>query len=83
MKTGKKRLAALFMTAMFAVMASLAAFASEATGTASAATVTAVTGLAADMVATIQAVIPIALTVVGLGLVVMAGIRVFRRIAKP
>lgn len=57
------------------------AFAEE-TGTANAAVVSAMTGVANDMVATGNAVIPVALTVVGIALVVVFGVRMFRRIAK-
>lgn len=39
-------------------------------------------GVANDMVATANAIIPVALTVVGISLVVVFGIRIFRRIAK-
>jgi hypothetical protein len=71
------------VVAVVSVLATTCAMAESASGTANAATVTAMTGVANDMVATIQAIIPIALTVVGIGLVVMAGIRIFRKIAKP
>lgn len=70
------------VAAVVSVCASMVAMA-ESAGTANAATVTAMTSVSNDMVATIQAIIPVALTVVGIGLVVVAGIRIFRRIAKP
>lgn len=73
---------AVLMVAVVSVIASCVGMASES-GTANSATVSAMTSVASDMVATINAIIPIALTVVGIGLVVMAGIRIFRKIAKP
>lgn len=77
-----KNKAAVLLAAVVTVVTSCVAMATE-TGTANSATVSAMTGVANDMVATINAIIPIALTVVGIGLVVMAGIRIFRKIAKP
>ena len=53
----------------------------EQSGTANSATVTAMTGLANDMVATGNALIPIALGVVGIALVVVFGIKIFKKIS--
>lgn len=63
------------------VMMTVTSFAQE-TGTANADVVTAVTTMANDMKATGNAIIPIALTVVGLTLVVTFGLRIFKKIAK-
>lgn len=54
----------------------------EETGSANSAVVTAMTGVANDMVATGNAIVPVALTVVGIGLVVVFGVRIFRKIAR-
>lgn len=54
----------------------------EETGTANAAVVSAMTSVSQDMIATANAIIPVALTVVGIGLVVVFGVKMFRRIAK-
>jgi hypothetical protein len=50
-------------------------------GTANSAVVSAVTGVANDMVATGTAVIPIALTVVGITMVARYGIKAFRAVS--
>lgn len=63
------------------IIASVPVMAQE-TGTANSAVVSAMTSTANDMVATGNSIIPIALTVVGLALVVTFGIRIFRRVAK-
>lgn len=54
----------------------------ETTGTANSAVVSAMTTTANDMVATGTAILPVALTVVGLALVVTFGIRIFKSVAK-
>ena len=73
------------LTAMLSVMAvlvcSLNAFA-ESSGSANSAVTSAMTTVANDMVATGNSIIPIALTVVGLAIVVVFGIRMFKKIAK-
>lgn len=63
------------------VLAAVPVMAQE-TGTANNAVVSAMTTTANDMMATGNAIVPVALTVVGLALVVTFGIRMFRRIAK-
>lgn len=65
-----------------AVVASVPALAEEASGTANSAVVTALTGTANDMVATGTSLIPVALTVVGLSMAVVFGIRLFKKIAN-
>lgn len=71
------------IVAMLAVMCSLisciAVFA-ESAGTANSAVTSAMQTVANDMVATGNAVIPIALTVIGISMVVMFGIRMFTRV---
>lgn len=64
-----------------ALVASMPVLASES-GTANSAVVTALTGTANDMVATGTSLIPVALTVVGLSMAVIFGIRLFKKIAK-
>ena len=76
----KAKYIAVFFAAIMAM--SVAAFA-ESTGTANTQVVTAMTGLAQDMVATGNAIIPVALTVVGIAMVVLFGIRIFKSVAKP
>lgn len=75
----KNRLAVAGTAAVATVASAAPVFAAE--GTADSNVVSAMTTLAADMVATGKAVIPVALTVVGIGLVVTFGIRIFRSIA--
>lgn len=57
-------------------------FAESSNGTANAAVVSAMTTVSNDMVATAESIIPVALTVVGIALVVVFGVRIFKRIAK-
>lgn len=70
---------------LLGIMASLCitcmAFA-ESAGTANSAVTGAMTTVANDMVATGNAVIPIALTVVGIALVVVFGIRMFKKVVN-
>lgn len=66
-----------------ALMSALPVMAAETTGTANAAVVDAMQKTANDMLATGNAVVPIALTVVGLSLVITYGIRLFRKSARP
>lgn len=55
----------------------------QETGTANTAVTNAMQTVANDMVATGNAVIPIALTVVGISLVVIFGVKMFRKVAHP
>lgn len=70
------------MLAISPVLATVPVMASESTGTANSAVVSAMTTTANDMLATGNAIVPVALTVVGLALVVTFGVRLFRRIAR-
>lgn len=74
------------IVAMLAVMCSLiscmAVFAESGSGTANSAVTGAMTTVANDMIATGNAIIPIALTVVGIALVVVFGVRMFKKVAK-
>lgn len=63
------------------VAAAVPVFAESGGGTANSAVVTAMTGVANDMVATGTAVIPIALTVVGITMVARYGIKAFRAVS--
>lgn len=58
------------------------AFASEASGTANSAVVSAMQTTANDMIATGQAILPIALSVLGLILVVRYGKNLFRQVSR-
>ena len=74
------------IVAMLAVMCSLitcmAVFAESPSGTANSAVTGAMTTVANDMIATGNAIIPIALTVVGIALVVVFGVKMFKKVAK-
>ena len=59
----------------------VSAFAESGSGTANAAVTSAMTGIANDMVATGTAMIPIALTVVGIAVVVVFGKRIFGKVS--
>lgn len=78
-----KRISKKLLVALMAVVASLAmsavAFA-ESTGTANSAVTGAMTTVANDMTATATSIIPIALGVVGIAIVVVFGIKIFKKI---
>lgn len=80
-----KRISKKFVCLMMCVFASLAtsvvAFA-ESSGTANSAVTSAMTSVANDMTATATSLIPIALGVVGIVLVVIYGIKIFKKIAN-
>lgn len=80
-KTAKGRIVMAMMSVMAIMVCSLNAFA-ESAGTANSAVTSAMTTVANDMVATGNSIIPIALGVVGLAIVVVFGIRMFKKIAK-
>lgn len=71
-----------FMYLLSPVFGVVPVMASESSGTANSAVVSAMTTTANDMLATGNAIVPVALTVVGLALVVTFGVRLFRRIAR-
>lgn len=81
LKEKKTKIAVLFMTAVVCALSCVPVFA-DGTGTANSDVTTAMTTVANDMVATGTAIIPIALTVVGISLVVIYGIKMFKRIAS-
>lgn len=72
----------LMVSLPVALMASFPVFAEGATGSANDAVVSALTGTANDMVATGTSLVPAALTVVGLSLAVIFGIKLFKKIAN-
>lgn len=73
----------LVMLSMFAcLICSVCAFAESTGGTANSAVTGAMQTVASDMIATGNAIIPIALTVVGIALVVVFGVRMFKKVAK-
>lgn len=51
-------------------------------GTANSAVVSAMTDVANDMIATAEGIIPVALSVVGVALIVVFGVSIFKRIAS-
>lgn len=77
-----KRGKALLLMAVSAVTAVAAGVCASAEASANEAVVTAMTKTANDMVATGTAIVPVALGVIGLSLVVIFGIRMFKRIAN-
>lgn len=81
MKTWKKKLAMVIMSAL-SVMAFAVTALAESSGSANTAVVSAMTSVAADMTATATSLIPVALGVVGIVLVVVYGIKIFKRIAS-
>lgn len=81
MKNLNKKLFGVLVSALLCMSMALSAFA-EGTGTANTAVVSAMTSVANDMTATATSLIPIALGVVGIILVVVYGIKVFKRIAS-
>ena len=81
MKRLNKRFIAVFMAVVASLCLSMSAFA-EGSGTANSAVVSGMTSVANDMTATLTSLIPIALGVVGIGIVVMFGVRKFKQLAK-
>lgn len=81
LKGAKKKIAMLLCACVATVAMTTAAFA-EGAGTANADVVSAMTTIANDARATGTAVIPIALGVVGLGMVVVFGIKMFGRVFR-
>lgn len=83
MKRISKKLVAAFMAVVASLAMSAMVFAAEGgSGTANAAVTSAMTSVANDMTATATALIPIALGVVGIAMVVIFGIKIFKRIAS-
>lgn len=83
LKNKKAKLGVMLMTALVCVMSALPVFAAEGGGgTANEAVKGAVTTMANDMIATGNAVVPIALGVVGIALVVVFGIRIFKKVVN-
>ena len=83
LKDRKAKLGVMLMTALVCVMSALPVFAEDGTGgSANSAVTTAVTTMANDMIATGNAVVPIALGVVGIALVVVFGIRIFKKVVN-
>lgn len=76
-----KKLSLVLMSLLAVMICSVAAFA-ESTGTANTAVTGAMQTVANDMIATGNSIIPIALTVVGIALVVVFGVRMFKKVAK-
>lgn len=76
----KKRFAITLST--IGTLIPTAVFATEASGTANQAVVSSMTTVANDMVATATSILPVALTVVGLSLVIVYGIKMFKKIAN-
>lgn len=75
----KKKLIAIGVGAS-SLLSALPVLAEEGSGTANSAVVSNLTGVANDMVATGNSLIPVALTVVTLSLVIVFGIKFFKKI---
>lgn len=82
LKEKRTKIAVLFMTAIVCALSCVPVFADPAAGTANSDVTTAMTTVANDMIATGNAIVPIALGVVGIALVVVFGIRIFKMIVK-
>lgn len=80
MKLKLKKWQAVILGLMASLCLTCMAFA-ESVGTANAQVTGAMTTIANDMLATGTAIIPIALTTVGMAMVVIFGIRIFKRVA--
>lgn len=79
----KKKLALVPMSVLAGMAPTALVFAEESGGgTANTAVTNAMQTVAGDMIATGNAIIPIALTVVGISLVVIFGVRMFKKVAK-
>lgn len=76
-----KKLFVMFASIVASLALGVVAFA-ESAGTANTSVTTAMQTVANDMLATGNAIIPIALTVVGVALVVVFGIRIFKKIVN-
>ena len=81
LKEKRTKIAVLFMTAIVCALSCVPVFA-EGTGTVNNDVKTAMETVAADMIATGNAIVPVALGVVGIALVVVFGIRIFKMIVK-
>ena len=79
MKKISKRMFSVLMAVVASLATSVVAFA-ESSGTANTAVTSAMTTVANDMTATATTIIPIALGVVGISMVVVFGIKIFKRI---
>lgn len=86
MKEKFRKLSVVIMSMLATMLVTVSAFAESGggtgTGTASSAVTGAMQTVANDMVATGNAIIPIALTVVGIAMVVVFGVRIFKKVAK-
>lgn len=81
-KENAKRITAVGTGMAMTCATCLPVLAAESTGTADTEVVTAMTKVAGDMVASGKAIVPIALTVVGIGLVVTFATKIFKKVAK-
>lgn len=82
MRNKLKKVTLIIMSILACMICSVCAFAESTGGTANTAVTGAMQTVANDMVATGNAIIPIALTVVGIAMVVVFGIRMFKKVAK-
>lgn len=82
MKEKFRKLSVVIMSMLATMLVCVSAFAETTGGTANSAVTGAMQTVANDMVATGNAIIPIALTVVGIALVVVFGVRMFKKVAK-
>lgn len=83
LKKLKKKATVMVATAIATAAAAVPVLAEGgSTGSANTAVTNAMQTVAGDMIATGNSIVPIALTVVGISLVVIFGVRMFRKIAK-
>lgn len=82
MREKMRKLTVVLMSVMAVMLCTISALAESPGGTANTAVTGAMQTVASDMIATGNAIIPIALTVVGIALVVVFGVRMFKKVAK-
>ena len=82
MKNRFKKVSVAILSMLACMLCCVCAFAESTGGTANTAVTGAMQTVAGDMIATGNAIIPIALTVVGIALVVVFGVRMFKKVAK-
>lgn len=79
----RTRIKVALFTALCFALSCVSVFAESGSGgTPNNAVVSAMTTVSNDMVATAESIIPVALTVVGIALVVVFGVRIFKKVAK-
>ena len=82
MRNRFKKVSVVMLSVIACMLCAICAMAESTGGTANTAVTGAMQTVAGDMIATGNAIIPIALTVVGIALVVVFGVRMFKKVAK-